>query len=51
MPGVAAVLEGRVVSLMAFEIEGDRIIGLRRAGGSRSGSRELGVERMLTAES
>ena len=27
-PGVAAVLDGRVVSLMAFEIEGDRIIGL-----------------------
>ncbi|MDQ4215235.1 sigma-70 family RNA polymerase sigma factor [Microbacterium sp. ASV81] len=27
-PGVAAVLRGRVVSLMAFEIDGDRIVGL-----------------------
>jgi len=27
-PGVAAVIDGRVVSLMAFEIEGDRITGL-----------------------
>jgi len=49
MPGVAAVLEGRVVSLMAFELEGDRITALnvladpeRLAG--------LGVERMLAGE-
>ena len=27
-PGVAAVLSGRVVSLMAFEFEGDRIVRL-----------------------
>jgi RNA polymerase sigma-70 factor (ECF subfamily) len=27
-PGVAAVLSGRVVSLMAFEFTGDRITGL-----------------------
>ena len=46
LPGVAAVLEGRVVSLMAFDVDEDRIIGLhvladpeRLAG--------LGVERVL----
>lgn len=27
-PGVAAAMHGRVVSIMAFEIEGDRIVGL-----------------------
>jgi RNA polymerase sigma-70 factor, ECF subfamily len=27
-PGVAAVMHGRVVSIMAFDIEGDRIVGL-----------------------
>lgn len=27
-PGVAAVMRGRVVSIMAFEIEGNRIVGL-----------------------
>ncbi|MGC5221198.1 sigma-70 family RNA polymerase sigma factor [Micromonospora sp. DT81.3] len=46
LPGVAAVLAGRVVSLMAFDVDEDRIIGLhvladpeRLAG--------LGVERVL----
>jgi RNA polymerase sigma-70 factor (ECF subfamily) len=27
-PGVAAVVQGRVVSIMAFELAGDRIVGL-----------------------
>ena len=27
-PGVAAVMHGRVVSIMAFELDGDRIVGL-----------------------
>ncbi len=27
-PGVAAVMQGRVVSIMAFDVEGDRIVGL-----------------------
>jgi RNA polymerase sigma-70 factor (ECF subfamily) len=27
-PGVAAVMHGRVVSIMAFELEGDRVVGL-----------------------
>lgn len=27
-PGVAAVIDGRVVSLMAFTIDADRIVGL-----------------------
>ena len=30
-PGVAAVMHGRVVSIMAFELDGDRIVGLERA--------------------
>ena len=29
VPGVAAVLNGHVVSIMAFDIAGDRIVGLR----------------------
>ena len=28
LPGVAAVMHGRVVSIMAFELDGDRIVGL-----------------------
>ena len=27
-PGVAAIMHGRVVSIMAFELDGDRIVGL-----------------------
>ena len=27
-PGVAAVMHGRVVSIMAFDLDGDRIVGL-----------------------
>ena len=50
LPGVAAVLEGRVVSLMAFAIEGNRITGLEvLADPARLAA--LGVERVLTADS
>jgi RNA polymerase sigma-70 factor (ECF subfamily) len=48
-PGVAAVMQGRVVSIMAFEIEGERITGLdvladpQRLDG-------LGVDRALASD-
>ena len=50
MPGVAAVLDGRVVSLMAFELRGDRITALHvLADPDRIG--QLGVESVLARES
>lgn len=49
MPGVAAVLNGRVVSLMAFELRGDRIAALHvLADPDRLAA--LGVERALARE-
>ena len=45
-PGVAATLNGRVVSIMAFEIDGDRIVGLEvLADPSRLD--ELGVQEIV----
>jgi RNA polymerase sigma-70 factor, ECF subfamily len=45
-PGVAATLDGRVVSIMAFEIDGDRIVGLEvLADPSRLDA--LGVEEIV----
>ena len=46
MPGVAAVLGGRVVSLMAFELQGERIIALHVLADPERIA-QLGVESML----
>jgi RNA polymerase sigma-70 factor (ECF subfamily) len=46
MPGVAAVLHGTVVSIMAFQIAGERIVGLRVLADPKRLD-ELGVARTL----
>jgi len=47
MPGVAALVDGRVVSIMAFEIAGERITGLRVLA-DPGRLRRLGVGRTLS---
>jgi len=45
-PGVAAVLEGRLVSLMAFDIDDGRIVGLDVLA-DPDRLREVDVDRLL----
>lgn len=47
-PGVAAVMRGRVVSIMAFDLEGDRIVGLEVLADPKR-LEALGVDRILQA--
>jgi RNA polymerase sigma-70 factor (ECF subfamily) len=48
-PGVAAVMHGRVVSIMAFEIDGDRIAGLDVLADPKR-LEGLGVDRALASD-
>jgi RNA polymerase sigma-70 factor, ECF subfamily len=45
-PGVAAVMRGRVVSIMAFDIEGDRVVALDVLA-DPSRLEALGVDRIV----
>lgn len=47
-PGVAAVMSGRVVSIMAFDLEGDRIVGLEVLADPKR-LESLGVDRIVQA--
>jgi RNA polymerase sigma-70 factor, ECF subfamily len=47
-PGVAAVMKGRVVSIMAFDLEGDRIVGLEVLADPKRLD-ALGVDRIVRA--
>jgi len=49
MPGVAALRDGRAVSIMAFELDGERIVALHVLADSHRLA-ELGIARMLAEQ-
>ncbi|WP_243063448.1 sigma-70 family RNA polymerase sigma factor [Humibacter sp. RRB41] len=50
LPGVAAVMSGHVVSIMAFDIDGDRIVGLEVLADPKR-LEELGVQNVVSPPS